>query len=145
MTKSGESVGKLIERQKQSEESMVRVVRALEDKVNNAAAKLLLAELRLDSSKHAQICQEILKFVKRDVPEMLWDARIESFVDMAVVKKELERHIKLEEAMLKDVEKTIATTKDEALRLLLSHMAEDEKKHHRNIQMIIRKSYVLAP
>ncbi len=145
MTKSGESVGKLIERQKQSEESMVRVVKALEDKVNNAAAKLLLAELRLDSSKHAQICQEILKFVKRDVPEMLWDARIESFVDMAVVKKELERHIKLEEAMLKDVEKTIATTKDEALRLLLSHMAEDEKKHHRNIQMIIRKSYVLAP
>lgn len=145
MTKSGESVGELIERQKQSEESMVRVVRALEDKVNNAAAKLLLAELRLDSSKHAQICQEILKFVKRDVPEMLWDARIESFVDMAVVKKELERHIKLEEAMLKDVEKTIATTKDEALRLLLSHMAEDEKKHHRNIQMIIRKSYVLAP
>ncbi len=145
MTKSGESVGELIERQKQSEESMVRVVKALEDKVNNAAAKLLLAELRLDSSKHAQICQEILKFVKRDVPEMLWDARIESFVDMAVVKKELERHIKLEEAMLKDVEKTIATTKDEALRLLLSHMAEDEKKHHRNIQMIIRKSYVLAP
>lgn len=145
MTKSGESVAKLVERQRQSEESMVRIVKTLEDKVNNAAAKLLLAELRLDSSKHAQICQEILKFVEKDVPEMLWDARIESYVDMAVVKKELERHIQLEEAMLKDVEKTIATTKDEALKLLLSHIAEDEKKHHKNIQMIISNSYVLAP
>ncbi len=145
MMKSRESVVELVERQRLSEESMIKTVEALEGRVNTAAAKLLLAELRLDSAKHARICEEILKVARKNVPRRLWDARIESHVDMAVVKKELERHIQLEKAMLKDVEKLISDTKDEAIRLLLSHIAEDEKKHHKNIQMIIRKSYVLAP
>lgn len=145
MMKSEESVAKLVERQRLSEESMVKAVEALEGKVNNAAAKLLLAELRLDSTKHVHICEEILKVAEKTVPEKLWDARIDSYVDMAVVKKELKRHMQLEEAMLKDVEKLIASTKDEAIKLLLSHIAEDEKKHHRNIQIIVEKSYALAP
>jgi len=75
----------------------------------------------------------------------LWDARIEGYVDMQVVKKELERHIKLEEAMLKDVERIISESKDEAIKLLFTHIAEDEKKHHKNIQLIIKRSYTLAP
>jgi len=145
MMKSRESVVELVERQRLSEESMIKAVEALEGKVNTTAAKLLLAELRLDSAKHARICEEILKVAQKSVPERLWDARIESHVDMAVVRKELERHIQLEEAMLKDVEKIVATSRDEAIKLLLSHIAEDEKKHHKNIQMIIKKSYALAP
>lgn len=143
--KSDDSVIELVKRQKQSEESMVKVVEALEAKVHSAAARLLLAELRLDSMKHASICDEILKIAKRTEPEKLWDARIESYVDTRVVKDELERHIRLEESMLKDVEKVIGKTKDEAIRLLLSHIAEDERKHHKNIELIIRRSYVLAP
>jgi len=139
------SVIRLVKRQRQSEESMVKVVEALEERVHNEAAKLLLAELRLDSTKHASICQEILKVVEKTKPLRLWDARIESYVDMEVVKKELERHIQLEESMLKDVEKIIAETKDEALKLLFTHIIEDERKHHKNIQLIIKQSYTLTP
>lgn len=143
--KTEKSVVELIQRQKESEESMVKAVKALEDKVHNAAARLLLAELRLDSTKHANICQEILNVTKKTKPVKLWDARIESYVDMLVVKKELERHIQLEEEMLKDVEKIIGETEDEAIKLLLTHIVEDERKHHKNIQLIIRRSYALAP
>ena len=143
--KDDDSVVKLVQRQKLSEESMVKAVEALEGRVHNEAAKLLLAELRLDSTKHAQICNEILKAFEKAEPVNLWDARIEGYVDMQVVKKELERHIKLEEAMLKDVERIIAVSKDEAIKLLLSHIVEDERKHHRNIQTIIKRSYALAP
>ena len=139
------SVAELVLKQKQSEESMVKAVEALEGKVHNAAARLLLAELRLDSMKHANICQEILRVTERTKPERLWDARIEGYVDMMVVKKELERHIELEESMLKDVERIIGETKDEAIKLLFTHIAEDEKKHHKNIQLIVRRSYALAP
>lgn len=135
----------LIRRQKLSEESMVKAVEVLEGRVHNEAAKLLLAELRLDSTKHAHICEEILKYSEKAKPENLWDARIESYVDMQVVRKELERHIKLEEAMLKDVEKIIGSAKDEAIKILFSHIAEDERKHHKNIEVIIKKSYALAP
>lgn len=143
--KSADSVVDLVKRQKQSEESMVKAVEALEEKVHSEAARLLLSELRLDSTKHAQICEQILKVADHTKPERLWDARIDSYVDMQVMKKELERHIKLEEAMLKDVEKIVATTKDEAIKLLFTHIAEDEKKHHKNIKVVIQKSYALAP
>jgi len=123
----------------------VKAVKALEDKVHNAAAKLLLAELRLDSAKHASVYQEILNLTEKISPARLWDARIESYVDMLVVKKELERHVKLEEKMLKDVEQIIGESEDEAIKLLLTHILEDERKHHRNIQLIIKRSYALAP
>jgi len=143
--KAGESVTDLVKRQKLSEESMVKVVEALESRVHSEAARLLLSELRFDSSKHAQICEMILKVADKTTPERLWDARIESYVDMQIVKKELERHVRLEEAMLKDIERIISTTKDEAIKLLFTHIAEDEKKHHKNVQLIIEKSYALAP
>jgi len=143
--KTGISVNELVRRQKLSEESMVKAVQALEEKVHNEAARLLLSELRLDSTKHAQICELILKMVGSEKPERLWDARIESYVDMQVMRKELERHIKLEEVMLKDVEKVIATTNDEAIKLLFTHIAEDEKKHHKNVKLVIQKSYALTP
>lgn len=143
--KAENSVVKLVQRQKESEESMVKAVEALEEKVHSEAARLLLAELRLDSTKHASICQEILNLAEKAKPGKLWDARIESYVDMQVVKKELERHIKLEESMMKDVERIIRETKDEAVKVLFTHIAEDERKHHKNIQLIIKRSYALAP
>ena len=143
--KAGDSVVDLIKKQKRSEEAMVKVVESLEKKVHNEAARLLLSELRFDSTKHAHICEQILKALDKTKPDMLWDARIDSYVDMQVVKRELEKHVKLEESMMKDVEKIIATAKDEAIKLLLSHIVEDEKKHHKNVQLVVQKSYALAP
>ncbi len=146
MIMTGEDpVVELVKKQKRSEEAMVRVVEDLEGKVNSEAAKLLLAELRLDSSKHARICEEILKIAEKTKPDRLWDARIDSYVDMQVMKRELQRHVRMEDAMLKDVEKVIATTKDEALKLMFTHIAEDEKKHHKNVELVIKKSYMLSP
>jgi len=138
-------VVELVKKQKRAEESMVKALEALEQKVHNEAARLLLAELRLDSTKHALICEQMLKALDKTKPERLWDARIESYVDMQVMKKELERHAKLEEDMLRDIEKIIATTKDDAVKLLFTHIAEDEKKHHKNVQLVVQKSYALAP
>ncbi len=143
--KAEDSVVQLIKKQKRAEEAMVKVVEALEKKVHNEGARLLLSELRLDSTKHAHICEFILKVLDEAKPDRLWDARIDSYVDMQVLKKELEKHVKLEDEMLKDVERIIATTKDEAVKVLLSHIAEDEKKHHKNVQLIVQKSYALGP
>jgi rubrerythrin len=143
--KAEDSVVELVKKQKRAEEAMVKVVEALEGKVNTEAAKLLIAELRLDSAKHANICELILKIAEGKKPDRLWDARIDSYVDMQVMKKELEKHVKLEDDMLKDVEKVIASTKDEALKLMFTHIAEDEKKHHKNVELVIKKSYALSP
>lgn len=144
--KSNSKLIRMLEAHKEFEADMVNRVAKLEEKVHVAAGKLLLAELRHDSQKHEAILGEILK-VFEDKPEIgqLWDARIESYVDMQVMKKELERHIQLETAMLRDIEAEIKETNDEALKILFTHIAEDEKKHHKNIELIIKKSYTFTP
>ena len=143
--KAEDSVVELVKKQKRAEEAMVKVLEGLEGKVHNEAAKLLIAELRLDSTKHARICEQILKIAEKTKPDRLWDARIDSYVDMQVMKRELEKHVKAEDDMLRDVEKVIASTKDEALKLMFTHIAEDEKKHHKNVELVIKKSYALSP
>ena len=137
---------KMLQTHKNAEANMVNICAKLEKEVHTAAAKLLLAEMRLDSKKHENILTEMLKVLEGiPTPENLWDARIDSYVDMQVLKKELERHVKLETDMLHDVEKEIKETDDEALKTLLTHIAEDEKKHHKNMELIIKKSYAFTP
>ena len=141
------SEGSLIEMLRvhmKAEADMVKVCAELEKKVHTAAAKLLLAEMRLDSVKHEVILREILNVIEKQPPPTeikLWDYRIESFVDMEVARKELQRHVNVEADMLQSVENVIKATPDEALKVLLSHIAEDERKHHKNIELIIKKSY----
>jgi len=126
------------------EKSLAKACVALREKVDTTAAKLLLTEMQLDSTKHARILEEMLNIVEKAPPARLWDYRIDSYVDSLVVKRELEKHLKLEQEMLRDVEEEIKATKDEALKLLLQHIAADETKHHEIIQTILRKSYVLT-
>jgi rubrerythrin len=131
---------------KVAEANMVKICAKLEEEVHSAAARLLLAEMRLDSEKHENILKEILLVLEGTrKPDRLWDARIESYVDMQVMKQELEKHMRLESDMLRDVEEEIKETPDEALKTLLTHIAEDEKKHHKNMELIIRKSYAFTP
>jgi rubrerythrin len=143
------SLIKMLRAHKESESNMAKVCADLQQKVHTAAAKLLLSEMRLDSLKHEGILQDILNTLEKLPPSptetALWETRIESFVDMEVIRKELKNHINSEVTMLRDVEAEMRATKDKALKVLLSHMAEDEKRHHKNIELIIHESYSFAP
>jgi rubrerythrin len=140
--KSNAELIDMLKAHKKFEANMVNLVASLEGKVHTRAAKLLLAEMRLDSRKHEAILDEVLNALEdKPQPQHLWETRIESYVDMQVMKQELEKHMQLEADMLRDAEKEIRETQDEALKTLLTHIAEDEKKHHKNIELIIRKSY----
>jgi rubrerythrin len=145
MKSNAELIG-MLKAHKKFEANMINLVANLEGKVHTRAAKLLLVEMRLDSQKHEAILDEALDAVEdKPQPQPLWAARIESYVDMQVMKQELEKHMQLEADMLRDAEKEIRETQDEALKTLLAHIAEDEKKHHKNIELIIRKSYSFSP
>jgi bacterioferritin (cytochrome b1) len=88
--------------------------------------------MRLDSQKHANILSAILTVLKGVPPsKTLWEHRVDSYVDRFVVKKELEKHVEMETEVLNHVEDEIAQTQDEGFKLLLQHIAEDEKKHHK--------------
>jgi len=154
---SGKELVNMIQAQIKLEKDTTRKVRELEEATGNLAAKLLLAEMRLDTEKHAKILQTMLDLMKQRDAGMpikthldagtikLWDAKIDSYVETLVVKKMLEDHVKVETDMLKHVEKEMKETDDEALKLLFKHIADDEKKHHEIMETILKKAYEMGP
>ncbi len=139
----------MIQAQIKLEKDTTSKIRKLEKATANLAARLFLAEMRLDTEKHAKILQTMLDLMKQKDPEIasrtLWDTKIHSYVDAIVAKKMLEDHAKVEMNMLKHVEEEMKTTDDDALTLLFKHIADDEKKHHKIMEMILNKAYEMGP
>ena len=136
----------LIKEQIEIEKENVRQVGETEKKVGNAAAELFLNVIKLDSKKHADILNGLLK-VLRGIPpsKTLWEHRMESYIDPFVVKKELENHMDREAEMIVHVEEEIKQTEDEGLKLLLQHIADDERKHHKILQTVVKHLHKVNP
>ena len=140
-----ETLVKLIKEQIKMEKNFVTIVDEQIKNVHNVAAKLLLLETQKDSEKHAMILEGILDVISQKDAKSLWDTLQDSYIDKLVVKKNLERHIKTETAMLGLIKKEIKETKDEGIRLLLEHIASDEEKHHKILQTVVKQTYKINP
>ena len=131
------------------EKNTKRKIKNLEESTANLAAKLFLAEMRFDTEKHAKILQTMVDIMEQRKPETpprtLWTTKIHSYVDALVAKKMLEDHVAIETNMLRHVEKEIKKTDDDALKLLFEHIADDEKKHHKIMEIILKKAYEIGP
>jgi len=141
-----EKLIQLIKGQIEIEKENVRQVNETEKKVDNAAAKLSLLEIRLDSQKHADILNGILE-VLSGVPasKTLWEHRIESYIEPFVVQRELENHEQREAKMIEHVEEEIKHTEDEGLKLLLQHVLDDERKHHKILETLVKHLHKVNP
>ena len=135
----------LLKEQLQIEKNFVVAVDSEIESVHNVAARLLLLETKKDSEKHALIIEGILQTVKKGESKPLWDTLQDSYVDKMVVRRKLENHVKTETAMMEHIEKELKEAKDEGIRLLLKHIADDEKKHHEILQTVIKEAYKIKP
>ncbi len=146
---SQQDLGKLVKAHIKLEENTAKKIRELEEATANLAARLFLAEMRFDTEKHAKILKTMRDLMKQREPEAiretLWETRIHSYVDAVVAKRMLKDHVKVETDMLKRVEEEIKGTDDDALKLLFKHIADDEKKHHKIMETILRKAYEMGP
>lgn len=135
----------LITKQIALENATEREMAEQEERVDIAAARLLLLEVRLDSYKHAKIFEAILN-VMGERTEPFWESRTQSYADSLAIKKGLEKHVEQEKHVLKQIVEIARETKDEAIKLLLQHILEDEVKHRRIFETIIKRiSQVSAP
>ena len=91
------------------------------------------------------LLEGILDVISQKDVKPLWDTLQDSYVDKLVVKRNLENHMNVERDMLKHVENEIRETRDEGIKLLLEHIASDEKKHHEILQTVIRQAYKIKP
>lgn len=131
----------MVQTQIKWEKATARKIKKFEKDTVNLAAKLFLAEMRLDSEKLKVGASSIIMREERP----LWDMRIRSYVDTQAAKKMLEDHVEVETKMLKHIEEEMKTTNDEALKLLLKHIADDEKKHHKIMEIILKKAFQMGP
>jgi bacterioferritin (cytochrome b1) len=142
---SQETLEKLVKEQIKVERTFVTAVEKEIKDVHNVAARLLLLETQKDSEKHAIILEGILEVISQEGAKPLWYTLQDSYVDKLIVKKNLANHIKTEMTMLGHIEKEMKATKDAGIRLLLEHIASDEKKHHKILETVIREAYKIKP
>jgi len=134
----------LIKQHADIERDDAKDINGMRKRTSNSVARLLLLEMELDSAKHAAILTEMLETLKGISPgKSLWEHELEDFTGNAIVRKEFEEHAKKEKDVLAHLEKELEHTKDEGLKLLLQNIAEDEKKHHRILQAMVRNLYKL--
>ena len=140
-----EKLVKLIEEHIKIANEDVHSLIELEKSVNLSAAKLLVNEIKLDSKKHIGSLTAILDALLNccSPSKMLWEYKLDSYIDPILVRKELENHVKMETNVLMHVKREISSTQDEGLKLLFQHIAEDEKKHHKIMETIIKNMYEL--
>lgn len=142
---SEETLVKQLKEHVKVEKNFVAAVDQQLKNVHNAAAKLLLLETQKDSEKHAVILEGILEVISQKKGKRLWDTLLDSYVDKTLFRRNLENHVNIEKAMLEHIDQEMAETKDEGIKLLLEHIASDEKKHHKILQTIMENAYKIKP
>ncbi len=132
-------LSELVRAQMKLEKEIQKKLHLLKQRVDSVAARLLIHEMQLDTKKHAEILEEVLKAMRE--PRSLWDYTIHVDADKQTVRRELEEHVAAEEKMMKQIEEETKRADDEALKLLLEAFADDEKKHHKHLKTILNKTY----
>ena len=132
----------LVREQVQIERESAARLSETEQKVGTGAAKLLLVEMRCDSQKHAAVLEAILEALK-DVQSSkpLWQQAFSGFADPIIVKREIENHKTLGKSMVAHIQREMSKTDDEAVRTLLQHLTEDEKRHSEILDTIAQRCY----
>jgi len=132
----------IIMEQIEIEKESVRRLSETEKKVGSGAARLLVCEMRMDSQKHADVLEAMLEVLKSPQSSgSSWERALHSFVDPAIVRKEIENHMALEKSMSSHIQEETAKTDVEVIRTLLSHLGEDEKKHRAILDTIVQNCY----
>ncbi|UCH31225.1 MAG: hypothetical protein JSV05_06910 [Candidatus Bathyarchaeota archaeon] len=135
----------LIKKQIRIEKNFVKTVDEQIKSLHTVAAKLLMLETQKDSEKHAMVLDGILTVIKQKGTKPLWNTLLDSYVDKIVAKRNLEKHIKTEAAMLENIKEAMKETKDEGIKLLLEHIGNDEKKHHEIMHEVLKQAYKIKP
>jgi rubrerythrin len=132
----------LVREQVQIEKESAARLSETEQKVGTGAAKLLLVEMRCDSQKHAAILEAILEALEgAQSSKPLWQQAFSGFADPIMVKREIENHKTLGKSMVAHIQKEMSKTDDEAVRTLLQHLTEDEKRHSEILDTIAQRCY----
>lgn len=107
-----------------------KIVESAQDAINeieNEAVSTALRGISLDSSKHAEMYRSAINLLSATTV-----ALNEEQLDLQ--KKVISDHIKMEEAVIKKLEKRMEDVENEKVKLLLKAILADEHRHHKLLE-----------
>ncbi len=128
----------MIARQIIVEEKAVEIYTETGKMIDNAAVKLLFEEMAQDSAKHARMYKEVERILKEQ-PYSFKDFHVDRWTDKLVAKRELEKHIKIEEEMIELLKEELKIVEQKTIKAILEHILEDEYRHHRVLKEVISR------
>ena len=120
---------KFLENQINLEIKIVESVHDSIDKIENEAVRTALRGISLDSTKHAEMYRSAINLLTTSSI-----ALNEEQLDLQ--KKVIENHIKMEEAVIKELEKKVEHIGNEKVELLLKAILADEQRHHKLLKTL---------
>jgi rubrerythrin len=118
------------ESQIELENKIVQSVSDALDNIDNLAVKTALRGISLDSSKHAEMYRSAIALLTSSST-----ALNEEQLDLQ--RKMVERHIKMEEAVIEQLEAKLPGVENEKLELLLQAILLDERRHHKLLKTLL--------
>ncbi len=98
--------------------------------IDNPTVKGVLKGVSLDSVKHAEMYASAVRLMTT-VSKALTQENLDKQKDL------VERHIQMEADLIKKISKVLPMVKDNKVKLLLSAILEDEKRHHGLLKQIL--------
>lgn len=120
---------KFFERQITLENKIVESVHNAADKIENEAVSTALKGVSLDSKKHAMMYRSVINLMTTSSA-----ALNEEQLDLQ--KKVIADHIKMEEAVISELQKVVPTIEDDKVGLILSAILKDEERHHKLLKTL---------
>ena len=98
--------------------------------IDNPTVKGVLRGISLDSVKHAEMYESAVRLMTT-VSKALTQQNLDKQKD------QVEKHIQTEAELIKKISKIMPTVKDGKVKLLLTAILEDEKRHHGLLKQIL--------
>ena len=119
-----EELIRLLSKQKDLELMAAESLSSLVEMSRYDVVKLLLLGVMNDSKKHAQILEALMSLIRTSTF---------GYTEKYEVAKGVEKHIKIEEEMLRNIDEITEKAEDREVKTMLGLIAMEEKRHHRTL------------
>ena len=98
--------------------------------INNPPVKGVLKGISLDSMKHAELYSAALTLLTKTSQALKQE-------DLDAQRALVEKHIRLEEELIKKIEGMLPIIEDTKVKFLLKSILTDEKRHHTMLKLVL--------
>jgi len=125
-----EDMIKFLENQVKLENKIVRSVSDALEKIENEAVSTALRGISLDSSKHAEMYRSAVALLTRTSAPLNEE-------QLNLQRETIEKHISMEAAVIRELEKKLPAVENEKVELLLKAILVDERRHHKLLKTLL--------